>query len=387
MEWLYALIGLDSIVKLMVFTVLLVKYLEYKNKIIFYWMLAWLFFALHPLFDLAATLTSNSWCDLSWFLHHLMYALTGVALFQSAVYMKSDSLIKRFKVPLALLLLSIVFAFVGVFVIGVDMNKEWFWGDWFWGAFLVAVINGIGFIIVTLYFYSYTAGRRNPATYMMVVALILNCIHNLDYPFLRPVMRFAPHGFGVCIILSLFFGISSVLLVFPKWYIKPITESITPVVTEKKYELSVHQSYLVKEEKPRKSFEIFINEIEHGAQGLIVTRQYPDKVRKKYGLEKTPIIWLSTRPGENNMDPTNIATLIHVIINFIQKSENSILLVDAVEYLVSNNDFQIILRAIERLNEEVMQCNSRLIISLDPRTLEMNELAVLGRNMKIIESN
>ncbi len=382
MALLPALISISCLLKFVVFAVLVVRYTQNRNKIFLCWMIGWLFFSLFALFDLLTIwIKSGFWNDFWMFASHFIFALTAVILLQGTTYMKSEMIIEKYRIPLVLAVIAFFSALMGVFVI-----KEWPWC-----ALLPMWIGGIVLIITGIYFWLYAAHRENPAGYVVSVALVLHGIHFLDYPFLRPVEWFAPYGFWIGSVFSSIFAVGSIMLVFPRWLIEPTTEIAKPAVKkekiEEKYELEPHRSYLVKEEKPQKSFKLFVNEVEHGAQGLIVTRQYPNEIRKRYRLEKTPIIWLSTKPGDNIIDPTNIATLIHMIINFIQKSENSILLVDAVEYLVSNNNFQIILRAIERLNEVVMQSNSRMIISLDPRTLEMNEVAVLERNMEVIESN
>lgn len=379
MGWLVPAISMDCIFKFVVFTILLIKFATGKNKTIFFWSLGWLFFCLHALFELFIIWTGN---DFWWFARHLVYGLTAAALLQSVIYMKSGTIIERYNIPLVLAILSIASAFVGVYIIGVNVFEKWFWG-----AFFVSIINGIGFIATAIYFWRYGAQRTNPAAYALSIGLLLNGLHNLDYPFLRPVEWFAPYGFSLGIVFSILVATGSIMLTFPRWLIEPVTEVTKPVVNEKvkeKYELKTHQSYLVREEKPEKAFKIFVNEVARGVHGLIVTRQYPDEIRERYKLEKTPIVWLSTKPGDDSLEPTNIGILTHTIIRFIEKSENSIILLDAVEFLIANNNFQIILKVIERLNEVVVQYNSRLIISLDPRTLETSELALLERNMEVI---
>lgn len=382
MDLLPTLISISCLLKFIVFSVLVVRYTQNKNKIILCWMIGWLFFSLFALFDLfTIRVKSGLWDDFYTSASYFTFALTAAILLQSTIYIKSGTIIEKYRIPLILAVIAFFSAPIGVFII-----KEWPWR-----ALLPMWIGGITLITTGIYFGTYASHRNNPSGYIICVALVLHGIHFLDYPFLRPVGWFAPYGFWIGSLFSSFFAVGSIMLVFPRWYIEPITEAAKPVDDAEKigekYELELHQSYLALEEKPQKSFERFVNEVEHGAQGLIITRQYPNKIRKRYGLEKTPILWLSTKPGDNNINPTNIATLIHVIVNFIQKSENSILLLDAVEYLVTNNDFPTILRAIERLNEVVMQSNSRMIISLDPRTLDVSEVAVLGRNMEVIESN
>ncbi len=154
----------------------------------------------------------------------------------------------------------------------------------------------------------------------------------------------------------------------------------------KVYELRRGFSYLVKETKPNKSFEIFVDQVTHNIQGLCVTRQHPTNIRKEWGLEKTPIIWLSNQLGKVYVNPSNIGILSDTIIRFVEKSGDGVILIDGIEFLIVNNDFDKVLRMIHHVTEAVMENRSRLIVSVDPRTLETRELALLERNMEIIEA-
>ncbi len=154
----------------------------------------------------------------------------------------------------------------------------------------------------------------------------------------------------------------------------------------KVYELRRGFSYLVKETKPNKSFEIFVDQVTHNIQGLCVTRQHPTIIRKEWGLEKTPIIWLSNQLGKVYVNPSNIGILSDTIIRFVEKSGDGVILIDGIEFLIVNNDFDKVLRMVHHVTEAVMENRSRLIVSVDPRTLETRELALLERNMEIIEA-
>ncbi|MCJ7516705.1 MAG: DUF835 domain-containing protein [Methanomassiliicoccales archaeon] len=154
----------------------------------------------------------------------------------------------------------------------------------------------------------------------------------------------------------------------------------------KKYELRRGFGYVVKEQKPNRSFEIFVDQVTHKMQGLCVTRQHPETIRKEWGLDKTPIIWLSNQLGKVYVNPTNIGILSDTIIRFVEKSGDSIVLVDGIEFLMVNNDFSKVLRMIHHITEAVMEYKSRLLISVDPRALDTREMALLERNMEIIDA-
>lgn len=119
-------------------------------------------------------------------------------------------------------------------------------------------------------------------------------------------------------------------------------------------------------------------------QGLIVTRQFPKDVRGKYYLQTTPIIWLSTVAGADNMDPAKLSLLTDYLVNFMEKSQNGVLVVDGLEYLITSNDFHRVLRAVDRWTETAMVSNSRLIMTVDARSFDPKELAMMERNREVV---
>jgi DNA-binding response OmpR family regulator len=155
----------------------------------------------------------------------------------------------------------------------------------------------------------------------------------------------------------------------------------------KKFELRPGLSYVVEEQKAVKSFEIFTDQVTHNIQGLCITRQYPAVVRQEWALEETPIIWLSNQLGKVYVNPANIGILGDTIIRFIEKSDDSVVMIDGIEFLIVNNGFDKVLKMIHRITEVVMEYKSRLIISVDPRALDVREMALLERNMEVIEGD
>lgn len=156
--------------------------------------------------------------------------------------------------------------------------------------------------------------------------------------------------------------------------------------TAKRYELRKGFGYVVKELKPERSFEMFVDQVTHNIQGLCITREHPQTIRKKWGLEKTPIIWLSNQLGKVYVNPTNIGILSDTIIRFIEKSGDCVVMIDGIEFLIVNNDFEKVLRMVHHIAEATMEYKSRLIISVDPRTLDTREMALLERNMEVIDA-
>jgi len=151
-----------------------------------------------------------------------------------------------------------------------------------------------------------------------------------------------------------------------------------------KYELVAGMCYISKEKKSEKAFEIFTDLVTHEMQGLCITRSRPETVRERHGLKKTPIVWLTqnAEPSERCIAPTDIPRLHLVIIDFLEKASNSVVLLDGLEYIVTHNSFPSALKLIQLLNDKVMLHKSRMIVPVDPQAVGEKEWALLERDMR-----
>ena len=156
----------------------------------------------------------------------------------------------------------------------------------------------------------------------------------------------------------------------------------------RKYTLRPGRSYIVMESPPHISLDAFVNMVttstdgDQKTSGIMVTRQHPDLLREKYGLEETPIYWLATRPGDKVMSPTNLGILSNLLIRFAEETSDGVILLDGIEYLVSNNDFGKVLKLLDQVNDHVLQSGCRMIIPVDRRAFDSKQLALLERNME-----
>lgn len=144
-------------------------------------------------------------------------------------------------------------------------------------------------------------------------------------------------------------------------------------------------TYLVPGDDSDHAFEIFRDQVTHGAPGLCITRRPPRGVMARYGLEKTPVLWLSRVTNQRNCvrpsPPENVALAVE---HFIGASANSVVLLDGLEYLIAHNDFLSVLALIQDLNETVSVQNSILLLPVDPRALGDREYALIRREVEMI---
>jgi archaellum biogenesis ATPase FlaH len=104
-----------------------------------------------------------------------------------------------------------------------------------------------------------------------------------------------------------------------------------------------------------------------------------------YGLERTPILWLSRTASEKNSirpsPPENVAMAIE---HFVDVGDRSVVLLDGFEYLVSHNDFNSVLALLHDLNEKVAVKDAILLVPLDPATFNERELALIRRDVRFL---
>ena len=141
-------------------------------------------------------------------------------------------------------------------------------------------------------------------------------------------------------------------------------------------------SYLIKEEKPVRSFKIFKRLLNDGVKGLCITRTHPNMVQNQYNIGEVPIQWLTTgQQDDNTLPPTFLPKVTSIINDFITHNPESAIILEGIEYLIDQNDFKSVLKMIHSINDAIMRGNSILILPLDPYILEKKELHLLSRDL------
>jgi two-component system cell cycle response regulator len=131
---------------------------------------------------------------------------------------------------------------------------------------------------------------------------------------------------------------------------------------------------------------IFRKMVQQTKKGICISRMHPKRVADEFEIEDVPIYWLSSERGDlkNVVAPTFLPQLNTIIIDFIQKNKNGIILLEGIEYLIDQNDFKAILSLVHSLNDYIMNSDAILLIPLDPLILKENEVHILSRDLKVL---
>ncbi len=151
------------------------------------------------------------------------------------------------------------------------------------------------------------------------------------------------------------------------------------------YELKPGRSYLIEEDRPAETFRLFAKFLGGGSGGLVITRTNPKRVRETYSLPADRVLWLTDREGsaEETIAPA-LERIVYEIEDYMSKHPRGAVMLDGIEYLVSNNSFDAVLKFVRRLLDAVSESHYVFIISLGPATLKDQELKMLEREMDVI---
>lgn len=145
-------------------------------------------------------------------------------------------------------------------------------------------------------------------------------------------------------------------------------------------------SYLFTENPVSKAFEAFKRLVSEGRRGLVITRTHPTRVQQVHGLD-CPVMWIakSAKPtgGVISLEPTRLMKIHSTISDFINANPGAVVLLDGLEYLVTENGFAAVMKAIQLTNEEVAMSGAFLLVPIDPRTFETQQLGLLEREFSI----
>jgi hypothetical protein len=174
-------------------------------------------------------------------------------------------------------------------------------------------------------------------------------------------------------LLSLFLTFSGIFIAYAivKYkllIIEPVAEPF--IVPAPIVELDKGYTYLISEEKPEISYQLFVDLVKSGSNGLFITTTDPNEIKERYGLERTPFIWVTYKgKGENWLKPKELLdeSTADAIKNFLEKSKDSVIILDCLEYVANKNLGSIEKRSslLERANSlcnAIVSNNSRLII-------------------------
>jgi len=145
--------------------------------------------------------------------------------------------------------------------------------------------------------------------------------------------------------------------------------------------------YLVEDGTSETAYRLFTRLLPELEAGFCLSRLHPEKIRTRFGPANLRIGWFAEVPGEDHFSANAMASVAKAIQQFIQEHGSSgLVLIDGLEYVILHNGFQPTLLAfVEHLNEFTMGTQAVVLIAFRPQTLDPRELALLERNLQVLD--
>ncbi len=168
---------------------------------------------------------------------------------------------------------------------------------------------------------------------------------------------------------------------------------LTAILTEimKSYGRSTYEislipgtTYIIEEEKPQKSLEIFSELVAHGMEGLCLSRYNPETLYERYNVPANTVIWLTQKsePGYKAVDPTNFPRLSSMISDFLGRANYPLILLEGMGYLITQSNYETVLRFVQSQRDEIAVKNAIMLVHIDPLSLDTKELHRLASEME-----
>lgn len=162
----------------------------------------------------------------------------------------------------------------------------------------------------------------------------------------------------------------------------PVTSSAVPKQSIQDLKLETGFSYLVEEERADNCFKVLEKLASDAFKGLCITRSNPKQISDIYHFKNVSMLWLTDRESsaEETISPS-LENMIYVAEEFLDTNTKAVILLDGIEYLISNNSFNPVLRFIRRLKDRVSETESIFLIAISPETMNEQELKLLEREI------
>jgi hypothetical protein len=121
----------------------------------------------------------------------------------------------------------------------------------------------------------------------------------------------------------------------------------------------------------------FLEAVSAGRRGLCVTREFPDRLRRRIGTRDVTVIWLSNVGRQNSVRPSDVAALQTLFESALGEGHVSAVLLEGFEYLVTVNTLAPVLKLLRELHARAQTAGTAVWVPVNPRLLTPGEVDML----------
>jgi hypothetical protein len=146
---------------------------------------------------------------------------------------------------------------------------------------------------------------------------------------------------------------------------------------------------IIRDKRLERPLAILMEETAKGRAGLCILRTPPEAVRKKHAIDCS-MVWLTKTEGVKEeggdlgkkdafVSPTDLPKLTTMIKSFSTENKGGVVVLEGLEYLVTQNDFKGVLKFLSTVRDQVYLAKAMLLLPIDPSIFEEKDLKALER--------
>jgi PAS domain S-box-containing protein len=146
------------------------------------------------------------------------------------------------------------------------------------------------------------------------------------------------------------------------------------------------KGYLIPTEEKDYYIDFFNSLAKLGNKNLFITRGKLDILKNKTSSVDTQIVLLQENKLEDFENISDINELINKIKEFTIKNDNSVILLDRIDYLLTKFSFEIFTNALYKINEIISNSKSIFLLNVPSSMLDKKQMAIIENELQIIPS-
>lgn len=156
-------------------------------------------------------------------------------------------------------------------------------------------------------------------------------------------------------------------------------------------ELRPGHGYIIEEDRASLCHMLVQEKLQENWTALDISRVNPTRLRTKFpGLDRARVVWLTDRESDKEITlQPSLEKIEYEIKGFMESASrgngSAIVNIDDLQYVISNTNFEGTVRLLRRMADEMSERNSVLIISVGKETLAKQEIAILERELELIQ--
>ena len=237
------------------------------------------------------------------------------------------------------------------------------------------------FSSVMLFFRSWWRVRNTPSRWMLGVVLaglLAGTVPAAVTELLWPILSGTDTRVGLGSLYTLTWSIFIAYAVVRYRYlvIEPVTEA--RMARAPRHRLERGLNHLVLENGRVVAMAAF-RDIVSATPGLCVTGLAPARVASRFGLERTPVLWVtSTSSDPRTVRPNALDfELVHTVMKFQRENPETVVLLDDLDFLATVAGFDAVARFLKRVTNQASASKGTVIVAAGQGTFSSDQIALL----------